>query len=477
MEIKKEAIRGVKWTSLSTGLTVIIQLIQTAILARILSPEDYGLMALANIAMGFISIFLDMGISYAIISKPHITHQQLSSLYWLNIITGILLFVILSSASPLVAAFYDEQELTPIIIITSITFISSGFSIQYYALLSKELKFDILSKIAILTQGTGFLISVILAFNGFKIYSLVYAYLFSSLFNSLLLIYFGRKYHVPSFYYSFQEIKEFISFGSFQIGERTLNYFNSQFDSLIIGKVLGPGMLGFYTLAKNLTIKPIDIINPIITKVTIPIMSKVSSDTNYLGRIYKKTLEYLCSINFPIYALFFILAEPIILVLYGAKWTEAIHFFRLLSLYFLIRTTFNPIGSLLIARGKANWAFYWNLSFFTIMPVAIWLGSFWGVSGVIFALIILFILGIYPLYRYLISTLISISFSEYIKVITAPLVPVFFSGIVCSFFIQFPSEALYQLILGSSIFGLVYIFLIYSFNRSLFQELISFKNK
>jgi O-antigen/teichoic acid export membrane protein len=475
MEVKKEALRGVKWTSLSTVITVAIQLLQTAVLARILGPEDYGLMALGNIAIGFASIFLDMGISYAIISKPQISHQQLSSLYWLNIIIGTILFIVVSSSSPLIAQFYEQEELVPIIILASITFISSSFSIQYNALLSKNLRFDTISKITIFSQGITFSVSIILALNNFGVYSLVLAYLCSSICNSALLIITGRKLHKPSFTFSFNGIREFINFGAFQMGERSLNYFNTQFDSIIIGKILGAEILGVYTLAKNLTTKPVDIINPIITKVTIPIMSKISHDTVYLKKIYTKTLDYLCAINFPLYGMFFLLAEPIILFLYGPKWTEAIPLFRLLSIYFLLRSTFNPIGSLLIAKGKANWGFYWNLSQFAFMPLAIWAGSQISINGVIYGLILVMLLGIFPLYKFMIAKLLPMTFIEYLKIILTPLLFVFISCIASASIIYLFSDALIQLILTGALFCLVYLLSTYLFNKNLFNEFLNFR--
>jgi O-antigen/teichoic acid export membrane protein len=147
--LKAKVIHGIKWTSLSTGLRSIIQIVQLLVLARFLSAEDFGLVAIVMIVIGFSQLFMDMGISNAIIHKEKITVTQLSSLYWLNILSGLSLTIIVYITSPLVASFYNEQAITPLLQLLSLSFLINSTGNQFRVLLRKNLKFDLLAKIEV----------------------------------------------------------------------------------------------------------------------------------------------------------------------------------------------------------------------------------------------------------------------------------------------------------------------------------------
>lgn len=422
MSLKEKGLSGVKWTGISSIVIAILQLIQLAILAHYLQPSDFGLMAIVTVIIGFSGLFLDLGISAAIIHKQDITHVQLSSLYWLNVISALLLFLIIYTFAPIIANFYSETELIPIIRILAMNFIISSFGSQYGLLFQKALKFNIIAKIGIVSAIVGLVVAVSLAMNGFGVYALVYGSLTNAIVGSTINIFIGRKEHRPSFLFKYREITTMISFGIFQMGERTLNYFNTQFDVILIGKLLGVEALGIYTVAKNLSMRPAQIINPIITKVTFPIMARVHNDTVKLKDIYLKTLNYLASVNFPIYILLAILAEPIILILFGEKWTESIIIFQILALFGAIRSTGNPLGTLILARGRADLGFYINLIKFSFMPLVIYFGSFWGLNGVAYSLLGLVTFYIVPNWYYVAQPLCGAGFKEYFGQIVLPII-------------------------------------------------------
>ena len=461
MSIKQQALNGIKWTSISSIIIAIIQLIQLAILAHYLAPSDFGLMAIVAVIIGFSALFLDLGISASIIHRQDITHVQLSSLYWLNIASGIVLFVIIYSLAPVLANFYNEIELIPIIRLLAINFIISSLGSQYGLLLQKALKFNIMAKIGIVSVMVGFAVAVSLAMNGYGVYALVYASLVSAAVSTSINIFIGIKEHRPSFVFQFREITPMISFGMFQMGERSINYFNSQFDVILIGKLLGVEALGIYTVAKNLAMRPAQIINPIITKVTFPIMAKVQNDTIRLKNIYLKTINYLSSVNFPIYVLLAILAEPIILTLFGTKWSDSIVILQILSIYGALRSTGNPIGSLQLAKGRADLGFYWNLGLFFFIPLTIYVGSHWGLNGIAYALLGLMIVLLVPSWYFMVKPLCGVGFKEYFWQILKPLIIVCIGGIFAyalSSFFDFKSMILDTIIIGMGM-GIVIIIL------------------
>jgi len=461
MSLKQKAIAGVKWTSLSSIVIAVVQLAQIAILARYLVPTDFGLMAIVSVVIGFSALFMDMGISSAIIHKQDITHKQLSSLYWLNIFAGISLFTLVYLLAPPIASFYNEERMIPLLQLLAITFFISAIGNQYRILNQKQLLFNRLAKVEIFAAISSFFVAVACALNGFGVYSLVYASLFGVCVSNLIFLLTGLKQHRPAFTYQYDEIKSLISFGLFQMGERSINYFNSQFDTILIGKLLGTEALGIYTIAKNLVIKPAQIINPIITKVTFPIMAKVQDDTRQLKNIYLKTINYLCSVNFPIYMVMAVLSESLILTLFGEKWTESILILQILAFYFMFRSIGNPIGSLQLAKGRADLGFYWNLGLFAVVPLVIYMGSIYGLVGVAISLVLLQISLNVPSWYFLVKPLCGAQFTEYFSNILKPLLitvlAVFVSLPIKMFLLENNSvvSSLIFLVVGGSFFILL----------------------
>jgi O-antigen/teichoic acid export membrane protein len=355
--------------------------------------------------------------------------------------------------------------LIELIILIGFSFFISAFGTQFSAILQKELKFDLLAKVNITSNFVSLLTAVTLAVLGYGIYSLIAANLVSAILNTSILMYIGFRIHPPKLEFNFPAVKEFLSFGYFQMGEQTINYFNSQFDMILIGRFFGVETLGLYTIAKNLAMRPYQIITPIITKVTMPVMAKTNHDDYLLKDIYLKTITYTSSLNFPVYVALFVLAEPIVMLIYGSRWSEAIIMVQLLSAYTLIRSTGSSAGSLLMAKGKAALAFYWNLALFTIIPVTIYIGSFWGVYGVVYALILQQLILFTPSYKILIARLLPITFGEYFQPIAIPVLLSTLTGLVCYFLLLLSQNYFVQLLSILITGGIIYISLSIFFNN------------
>ena len=423
MNLKAKTFSGVKWTTASTILVTIIQLLQLSILARLLAPSDFGLMAIVMVVIGFSQAFMDMGVSNAIIHKQAITQDQLSTLYWLNVLTGIVVFIVICALSPLMTIFYKEAELTRLTILVGLTFLIQPFGQQFLVLWQKEMRFVEMAKIDVVTKFLSLVVSVGFARAGYGVYSLVYGTLSAVILQTALLFILGVKEHRPRMIFRRGEIDEFISFGLYQMGERTVNYFGSQIDVILIGKLLGTEALGVYNVAKQLSMRPAQIINPIITKVTFPAMAKVQNDTVTLKRVYLKTINYLSSVNFLIYSIMIVLAPNLVFVMFGDKWILAVPIVQILSIYGALRSTGNPIGSLLLAKGKANLGFYWNLGLLLYIPTVIAIASKWGILGISWMLVFLSASLIIPSWFFLVKPLCGATFYEYHKpIITATLI-------------------------------------------------------
>jgi O-antigen/teichoic acid export membrane protein len=467
MELKKKAISSVKWVTAATVINNGIQLLLVTILARYLSPVDFGLMALVQVVVEFSSYFIDMGFNNIIIYKQDISRRQLSSLYWLNIFTGIIIFLIIFVISPWLSVFYKAPELEPLLNLVGITFILIPIGQQHKTILQKELKFDIISRVDILSRTISGILAIALGIKGFGVYSLAIMVISNSFISSIVFLIIGLKTNKPDFVFSHNELKSLYSFGMFQLGERTLNYFSGQFDTIIIGKILGPHSLGIYTIAKNLVMKPQQIINPIVTRVAFPIMAKFQNDTEKLKKTYISTTNYLASINFPLHLSIAILAEPLTILLFGKQWIEAVVIVKILALFAMIRSVYNPVGSLLLAKGRADLGFYWILSYTAITPIIIFTSSLFGLIGVSFGQLFLFLILLYPFYLVLIKRLIGAKFWEYHSALVTPLL-ISITACILPYFLNFYLNGyIIQIVVTTIVLGLIYLLISYKFNKNL----------
>ena len=218
--------------------------------------------------------------------------------------------------------------------------------------------------------------------------------------------------------------------------------------------------------------RPAQIINPIITKVTFPTMAKIQDDTPRLKNIYLKTINYLSSVNFPIYAFIFIFAHDIVMVMFGEKYFEAIYIMQILAIWGALRSTGNPVGSLLMAKGKANWGFWWNLGLLFYVPVGIYVGSHWGLEGVSWALIFLsFPIGMIASWYFLVQPLCGAGFVEYHKEIAVPAIVAFCAGIVSYLSIMYIEQTVFKFLIGSVVGFAVVVGLNYLMNKVFLMEL------
>lgn len=372
MSLKTSAISGVKWTTLSMVLTTLLQLGMLAILARFLAPGDFGLMAIMMVVIGFSQAFMDMGISNAIIHRQNITHTQLSSLYWLNIASGLALTIIVIVFSPLVALFYDEPRITRLMMILSSVFVIVAIGNQYRILCQKELQFNRMAMIEVTAAVLSLFVAVSLAVAGLGVYALVFAMLTQAFISSTLFLYTGlRNHHRPAFIYRHSELAGFYSFGLFQMGERAINYMCTNMDKLIIGKMLGMQAIGFYDMAWRLIIFPVQKINPIVNKVAFPVYARVQNDTAALNRYYSFNVKALSLVTVPLLAFLSFFSHDVVDVVFGPGWDKTASLVSVLAFVGIARALGNPGGAIILAKGRADVGFWWNLVWLPIISISL----------------------------------------------------------------------------------------------------------
>lgn len=379
--LKKQAANSVKLTSISMLVTSVLQIAQLLILGRVLGPEIFGLIALVQIVIQFSQLFLEMGITDAIIQKEKVTKIELSSLYWFSLFVGLVLFVVLLLSAPLIAFLFDETSLTAMIQVVGISFLILPFGLQFQTLATKKLEFAQITKNEILATAIGVLLTIYLAaFTGLGAWSLVYGHIVTSLFRSIPWMISGYRDPEtrPQAIFSWPSIKGFVTFGMYRLGSTSINYFTTKIDQMIIGITLGSVALGYYSMAMNLIMQPVQKLNSMINRVAFPVFSKIQLDSSKLRKAYLLITNMLSSFNAPLLAGVIVLAPYAVPLLLGDEWERSVIIIQILCLYGLFKALGNPSGSLFIAVGKVRWSFYWQLFQLAIIPLVVFLASLSG---------------------------------------------------------------------------------------------------
>lgn len=395
MSLIRQAASGATWTGASTAANIILQFIQLTVLARLLSPRDFGLMAMLVVVTGFAQTFAGMSISQAIICRHDTTRGQLSTLYWLNILVGVCVFLGLVAASPLIAAMYGEPRLQGLIVLAALAFLIIPFGQQFEVLLQKELRFRPLCMIETASALLGVSVAIGAAVAGFDVLALIFGQLASNTTKASALAVLGWRDWRPGLRFRRADLPGYLGFGLYQMGTNSINFFNSRVDQLLLGILLGAQALGFYSLAWNLTIQPVTRINPILTRVAFPVFAKVQDDRPRLRRGYLLVMRLLSVVNFPILLGLAASAPTLVPVAFGEQWQPAVPLVQILALVSLLRTVANPVGALLLSHGRADMAFHFNaIKVFIQLPCllgAAWLGGALGVALILLGLQIVYV--------------------------------------------------------------------------------------
>jgi O-antigen/teichoic acid export membrane protein len=459
LSLKKQTFSAVRWTSLAMIGKAALGFLQLAILARVLAPADFGLMALVVAVVGFSQIFTDMGVSNAIIHHQEISQEELSSLYWLNVSAGGILMLLLMAVSSPIASFFQEPLLQPLLVVVSVTFLISALGQQLIVIAEKNLQFTLLTKIELASSIAGFVTAVTWICFSPAVIAIVAGLIASSLTMTMLSWLFLAKGWAPQLRLKVIEIRHFLSFGGFTMADNFVNTFNRQADVFIGGRMLPIDALGFYSLPRNLSIKLAGVINPIVTRVGLPVMAKVQHDALFLKNVYLKTLRMTASVNFPLYLAVATFAPEIITLLFGDQWQESIPLLRIFALWGLLRSKGNPIGSLLYATGRADFSFKWNMTLFFITPPTIWFASQWGSMGVALALLGVQVILYIPGWFFLVRPLCGATLWEYTLNLIIPLAASIIASVVAYLSVSLISDAVIRLMIGGVTGGIGYIFI------------------
>lgn len=415
MDTRKVVVSGVKWTTLSTIISTIVGLLRLVILTRILDKADFGIVSILTFVVGLSQTFSDLGFSSAIMYKKDLSQEDFSSLYWLQLIVFTILYALISVCSPLVASFYNESQLTILLPIILTELIMCGTGKLYETVLQKEFCFKTIAIRNIISSLLSLVVAVVLALQGFGLYSLVYSTLFNALMLNLWNFIYGQRLMKLRFHISLKSTFPLMKIGLYQTGTNVVDYVAAKLDVLLMGKFLGMESLGIYSLAKELLVKIFSIINSIANKVLLPVYAKLQDDTESLARTYLKSIKTLSFITFPILMAFGVFSDSIIDLLYGEKFAEAAPLVLILALSYLGSAISNPIGSLTIAKGRTDISFNYTIIRLMISLPVVWITSTISMTCLAYGQFFIMIPGFLLIYYMMIRVYLQISLKTYIQ--------------------------------------------------------------
>lgn len=464
-------MNGGKWITIATVISTLFQFGQVAVLARILAPTDFGLVSVSTLIITFFGIFANLGFSNSIIYKQESDQRVLSTLYWLNLLVGFVIFGVIQLSAPAIVAFYHEPRLELVVRLASCYFLIVYFGQLYYFLLEKELQFRSVAMIDIAGTLVGSATTITLAYNGLAELSLIIGSLVMQTVRTTLQVALGRRFFRPVFAVNFREVSEHLRFGLYNLGDGILGFAQSNFDNIFIGGVLGVKELGYYTIAFQLAVFPAVKLNPIILQVAYPILARMKENMASLKSSYLKILDFISYCNLPLLAGLFITADSVVPLLYGPGWEPTIRLIQIFVFVAAFSCLSHPLFTLAFTKGKPNLLFYLNMATLVVkVPLVYWLSQY-GVTGIAISFVLATLLNMIANFM-IVHSLIGNFFGAFLKNI---LKPIAFCGIMVGVIIGYkaafgPPDLLgtaVEIVLG----GAVYAGLTLAFKLSLAEAL------
>ena len=474
MSVKEEAIGGVKWNGVGTVIVAAMQLLKLFIMARFLTKSEFGLLALTTMVLGFTEIFANMGLATGLIHKQNITREQYSSVFWLNLMLSMAVYGILCALTPLVAMYYKEPDLQKLIPLAGLQLVITSFGKLFYTFKTKELDFKFITIVNVIGALVGVGSTVMLAVCGQGVYSMVYGTLIQYTLVQAIYSVMGIKRYKILFHFKLSEISDLLKIGGYQLGMQVIDYVAAKTDVFLIGRFFGTELLGVYNLAKDLVLKVVQVINPIVTSVAAPAFAKFQDDKPRMRDSYCRILKILSFLNVPVFAVLFVFADPLTVLFYGSEKFDVALYVRILSLWGFFQSVGNPASILMISLGRTDLGFYWTLIrvFFTI--VITYISCMFNILQILaYAQVLLAFVFLFAYWRMMVFKMIQLPLTKYLASISFALLASLISAVISAVLLSFVHNDVLQLLL-LFFFASVYFAIYLLFQRRFVKEMICY---
>lgn len=380
--LKQKAASGMVWTALQKYSTMFIQFISGIILARLLTPYDYGCIGMLMIFIVLSESFIDGGFGSALIQKKHPTQEDYSTVFFWNLAIAAVFYAVLFFSAPAIARFYKIPLLCSVLRVQGIILFIFAFNIVQRNQLRKKLNFKILSIVSITTSIIALIVTIVMAYKGYGVWSLVSQMIITSAIPAFV-FWFYIKWR-PTWVFSWKSFRELFGFGFYMFLTLLLNRFGQQIQGLLIGKFFNPSTMGYYSKAHGTEKLASTSISQVLTQVTYPLYAEIQDDKVRLAEMIKRLTMTLAYITFPLMFILLLCAKPIFVILYSDRWLSSVPFFQVLCLaglaYCLQSVNYQSIAAI----GKSDVMFLW-----TILKRVVGIGMMvcglacWGMNGLL----------------------------------------------------------------------------------------------
>lgn len=419
--MKARAMNAAGWVALGSGGRVLVQVIQLSVLTRLLTPDDFGLMAIVLVVVSIGTLFSDSGLSSAFLQRRMVSDEARSSLYWLNIILATAVAVLIALLAPVLSLVFEAPATTGVVLVCCPILVLGALGRQFEVASEKALRFRPLVLIELCATVIGFITAVSGALAGWHAYSLAAAALMTAASRAILAFTVLSHGWRPRKHLQWTEIRPYLGFGSATLASNLVNQLNASIDLMLGGRFLGMDSLGLYSVPRALVLNLQNAINPIVTRVGFPVIAQIQADRDAVRRAYQAVMNVVCVVGAPLYVAVAVLSKEICELLLGPNWLDSAAPLSLLAVWGYLRSQGNPVGALLLGVGRADVALHWNLALLAVYPIALWIGSWYGTTGLATSLLICAAALFVPGWRWLVFPHTGWSFWDYARTTLQPL--------------------------------------------------------
>ena len=411
MSLRKKAASGIAWSIVQKWGRAFFSTASFLVLARLLTPEAFGLVALASTFTAFVEIFLDQGIGAAIVQRDDLEREHLDTAFWTTILTGALLTAGGIAMSGPVATFFSEPRLAPVVAWLSVSFVLSALSSTQVAILQRNFAFKSLAARSMVATAVGGVVGVGLAFAGMGVWSLVGQELSRGLAGAIVL--WSASDWRPGFRVSKEHYKELFTFGIAIVGSNILNVLVRRSDDFLIGYFLGPTLLGFYNVGYRLLLVIIRLVTEVSNAVAFPTFSRLRRNPERMRRAFYKVTQYTALVAFPVFIGLAALAPELVPAVFGKEWLPSVPVMQVLSMIGILQSVLFFNGSVIKAAGKPSWQFGIMVLNATFSTIGFLVAVRWGIVAVAASFVIVGYL-VAPVSYVTVHKLIRVNFKTYL---------------------------------------------------------------
>ena len=382
-DLKDRSIRSGAVTIFAQGARFVIHTGSTIVLARLLTPADYGLIAMVTAVTNFVARFRDMGLSMATIQRAEVNHAQISTLFWINVAISVVLAAIVAVLSLAIAWFYGEPRLISVTLVLALVFIFGGLSIQHQALLRRQMRFGELAAVEVTSMVVGVSTAIVAGCLGAGYWSLVLMHVALSLTMSVGV--WVTSGWLPGRASWHSGIRGMLNFGRNVVASRFVNYFARNLDNILLGRYHGSTVLGLYVKAYSLLMLPISEIRAPLTAVAMPALSRVQDDPRKFTSYYTKLVLLLSFISMPLVVFLAVCSKSVISLVLGDQWAGASPIFQILAVTAFIQPISTTTGIVLLSMGQSGRLLKFGIVNSSLIVLSFAVGVRWGAIGVAIA--------------------------------------------------------------------------------------------